>query len=110
MTKKRKNWKDNEHQIKELFDLLVALRGDREYKNSLEWKEHCRIVSLILSHKYKEEITPNMVEGITILPDHRIPQKYTKSITNRLGYAILTGYLSIEYLNKETPMSLKQKD
>lgn len=97
--KERKNWKDNEDQQKTLFEILTQLRGPRKYKNSIEWKEHCKITSTILSNKYNEDITPNQVEMRTILPTANSKIKYGPANSKTLAYAILSGWMLPEYLN-----------
>jgi len=111
MKKERKNWKDNDNQVKEVFELLANIRGKRKYKNSVEWIDHCNMVANILSNKYKETITSNQIQALTILPNSKTKIRYAKQSSKTLAYAILSGWLIPEYLNDliEGKMSFAEK-
>jgi len=95
-----KNWKDNQEHLWDLFERMSELKGNRPFKNPSEWKDHCKIVSEMLSNKYGEIITSNQVEMQTLIPTQKTTTKFSKSTARNLAIGILTGYITVEELNK----------
>lgn len=94
----------NREEIMDLFTIMAGLKGKTLYSEEkgggVLWKEHCAITSQILNEKYGNGRTPTDVEGQTILPRGHNKQPFSASSAENFAYAILTGYITIDELNK----------
>ena len=102
----RRTW-TNPEEIKEMFEILASLKGNRSYISSVagdvkKWSEDCAITAKIISKKFGTERTGAQVEMQTLFPCRKFKKKtkFTPAQAENFGYAILTGFLSVDDLNE----------
>ena len=102
--KSRQKW-ENKEELIEMFNVLASLKGDTEYIEmkdgaSKDWINNCEIAAKIISKNYGINRTGAQVQMQTLIPTASMKAKFSRRTAENFAYAILSGYVTINELNK----------